>query len=252
MIDFDISATSRVGCIRSNNEDMILVRSEFIRSDTFSTSASTQGADRLLFALADGMGGHNAGEVASEDTLSNLNFFINDLPPNLEINQLTEYLFEWLSSINQIIESKGRENPMLENMGTTLVGILYYGGHIFWMNCGDSRFYRLRGSFLEQISIDHSLNNMTGATKHSNVITNCIGAGCKNSYIDFKEFTDDVEDGDVLILCSDGLNDMVPDTEIRKLLLSGANASELCQAAIDAGGYDNVSVCVLRVHKQED
>jgi protein phosphatase len=56
----------------------------------------------------------------------------------------------------------------------------------------------------------------------------------------------------VLILCSDGLNDMVPDTEIRKLLLSGANASELCQAAIDAGGYDNVSVCVLRVHKQED
>ena len=115
------------------------------------------------------------------------------------------------------------------------------------MNCGDSRLYRLRDGVLEQISNDHSLSNMRGEKKHSNIITNCIGAGIRQPYLDLFEFTDDFLPGDTYVLCSDGLNDMISDKHITELLLKGANANLLCEAAIDAGGYDNVSVCVFSV-----
>jgi protein phosphatase len=115
------------------------------------------------------------------------------------------------------------------------------------MNCGDSRLYRLRQGKMTQISTDHSLNTIQGEKRHSNVITNCIGAGCKNSYLDLYEFTDDFLSGDVYLLCSDGLSDMISDAEIESLLIEGASANRLCEAAIEAGGYDNVSACVFSV-----
>jgi protein phosphatase len=88
---------------------------------------------------------------------------------------------------------------------------------------------------------------MVGQKKHSNIITNCIGAGCKNSYIDLLEFTDDFRKGDVYLLCSDGLNDMVPHADIERLMNERCTANALCEAAIEAGGYDNVSVCMFHV-----
>ena len=118
------------------------------------------------------------------------------------------------------------------------------------MNCGDSRLYRLRDGQLEQITTDHSLINAEGEKKHSNVITNCIGAGCDDTFIDMIEFTDDFKIGDTYVLCSDGLNDMVPDVIIARMLQEGATANDLCEEAIAAGGFDNVSVCVLRVENQ--
>jgi len=132
-------------------------------------------------------------------------------------------------------------------MGTTLVGVLYYGSEYYWINCGDSRFYRLRDKQLAQLSTDHSLNTMMGNTRHSNVITNCIGGGCKNSFIDIIDFTNDFLPGDVYLLCSDGLNDMVCEADIERLLNEGATANDLCEAAISAGGFDNVSTCVFTV-----
>jgi protein phosphatase len=132
-------------------------------------------------------------------------------------------------------------------MGTTLVALLYYGNRYFWLNCGDSRLYRLRDANLEQLTTDHSLINENGEKKHSNIITNCIGAGCEDTFIDMIEFTDEFQVGDTYVLCSDGLNDMVPDEIIREMLLNGATANTLCEEAISAGGFDNVSVCVLRV-----
>ena len=81
------------------------------------------------------------------------------------------------------------------------------------------------------------------------MITNCIGAGCEDTFIDMIEFTADVLAGDTYVLCSDGLNDMVPDEIIRQMLVDGATANQLCEEAIDAGGFDNVSVCVLRVEE---
>ena len=242
-----LTAASRVGCVRSNNEDMVLAYDKFVRSEAYHTEFSTDNSDRFVIALADGMGGHNAGEVASADVLANLNFFINDLPKDLSVNEFTEMMMIWLSSINKTINSKGRVDSALRDMGTTLVAVVFYNHKYYWMNCGDSRLYRLRDGELTQLSTDHSLNMIKGEKRHSNVITNCIGAGCKNSYLDMYEFTDNFLQGDTYMICSDGLNDMISDEEIKSLMLDGASANRLCEAAIDAGGYDNVSVCVFSV-----
>ena len=247
MEKFSITAVSRVGCVRGNNEDMVLVWDQYIRNTSYRTEIFPGSIDRFVIALADGMGGHNAGEVASQETLSNLHFFVNDMPVGLSSGALNEMMVEWLDSINKVIESKGIADPSMSEMGTTLVGIIYYGHKFYWLNCGDSRLYRFRDGRLCQLSTDHSLNTVTGTKKHSNIITNCIGAGCRHSFIDMFEFTDDVLSGDIFVLCSDGLNDMIPDSQIAELLAGGSDANALCQAAIDAGGFDNVSVCVIKV-----
>lgn len=242
-----LTAASRVGRVRSNNEDMVLAYDKFIRSDAYQTEFMTENTDRFVVALADGMGGHNAGEVASEETLSNLKFFIEDLPRGLASGEFYEMVQEWMQSINQIINSRGMVDRSLLEMGTTLVCIFYYGGRFYWGNCGDSRLYRLRDGQLTQLSTDHSYNNGDDSKKHCNIITNCIGAGANDSYLDMFEFTDDVRSGDVYMLCSDGLNDMVPDSDIERLLSEDRTANQLCEAAIEKGGYDNVSTCILHI-----
>lgn len=247
MYKLRVTASSRTGCVRTNNEDMILVGNKFVRNSKTSTLVDTAEGDRCILALADGMGGHNSGEVASSDVLNNLQFFFNDMPAGLSAGQFTETIVEWLDSINHIIEAKGIDAPQYKGMGTTLVALAFYAGHYYWMNCGDSRLYRLHQGQLQQLTTDHSLSNLLGCEGHSNIITNCIGGGCQNSYIDIVEFTNDVMPGDVLMLCSDGLSDMVDDKEIERLLAEGFDADALCQAAEDAGGRDNVSVLVATI-----
>lgn len=242
-----LSAASRVGNVRSNNEDMILAYDKFVRSDVYSTEFMTENNDRFVIALADGMGGHNAGEVASSDVLANLHFFLRDLPAHLSSGEFCEMMEEWLQSVNHIIDSKGHVNPEMAEMGTTLVAVVFYNNKYYWMNCGDSRLYRYRNNELKQLTTDHSLINENSVKRHSNIITNCIGGGCKNSYMDMFEFTDDFLPGDQYILCSDGLNDMISDEAIARLAAQGASANRMCEAAIEAGGYDNVSVCVFKV-----
>lgn len=242
-----LTASSRVGCVRSNNEDMILAYDRFVRSDVYTTEFMTENIDRFVIAIADGMGGHKAGEVASADTLNNLLFFLNDLPCNLTDMEFRKMMISWLNSVNHMLNSKGHENPSMADMGTTLVGLVYYNGRYYWMNCGDSRLYRQRDGQLLQLTTDHSLNNVMGERRHSNIITNCIGAGCQHSYIDICELTGDILPGDTYLVCSDGLNDMLPDAQISNLLASCSHADELSQAAIAAGGFDNVSVCIIKV-----
>lgn len=242
-----ISAASRVGCVRHNNEDMILIDDKFIRNNSYWTMADTSASDRYLIALADGMGGHSSGEVASSEVLHNLQYYFSDLPASLDVENFNEAIFEWLESINNIIDSKGRVEPRFSGMGTTLVAVAYYNSDFYWMNCGDSRLYRLHGTALKQLSTDHSLSNLMGSDTHSNVITNCIGGGCKTSFIDMVLCTPEVTEGDVLLLCSDGLTDMLTDIELLSLLENGADASKLCKAAEMAGGYDNVSAVVIKI-----
>ena len=250
MMNLYVTAASRVGCVRKNNEDMILIGSSFIRNDSFNTKIELAPGKRTILAVADGMGGHNSGEVASSDALHNLHFFFNDIPTGLTAGEFNEMMVVWLESINLIVESKGRNDDRFKGMGTTLVGIAYYGGDFFSMNCGDSRLYRLRNGLLEQLTTDHSLNNMLGSTKHSSIITNCIGGGNKNSYMDIVKMTDDIQLSDIYLLCSDGLSDMLNDQQIEILLKSGGDADALCQAAVEAGGFDNVSACVIEVKSE--
>ena len=250
MITIDITAASNVGCVRHQNEDMILVGNHFIRNDVFSTRVDLTNQDRYIVAVADGMGGHNRGDIASSDVLHNLQFYYNDLPAGFGPGEFNEMVVEWLDGINNLVASKGRADEQYKGMGTTLVCFAFYEGEYYSMNCGDSRLYRLRNHQLVQLSTDHSLSNMTGPTssgKRSNVITNCIGGGCISSYIDMVQMTDDVIPGDIFMLCSDGLTDMLPDEVICVFLEQHADADTLCDAAIEAGGIDNVSCCVITV-----
>ena len=221
MITIQITSASKVGCVRSQNEDMILVGNHFVRNDGFETRVDLTNSDRYIVAVADGMGGHNRGDVASSDALHNLQFFFHDLPTGLNPNGINEMLIGWLDSINNVIASKGRSDEQYKGMGTTLVGIAFYEGEFYSMNCGDSRLYRFRNGEL-------------------------TGGGCSTSFMDIVKITGDVKIGDVYLLCSDGLTDMLPDHVITTLLTNGADANKLCDAAVAAGGLDNVSCCVLQ------
>mgnify|MGYP002525716011 FL=1 len=106
MITIQITSASKVGCVRSQNEDMILVGNHFVRNDGFATRVDLTNSDRYIVAVADGMGGHNRGDVASSDALHNLQFFFHDLPTGLNPNGINEMLIGWLDSINNVIASK--------------------------------------------------------------------------------------------------------------------------------------------------
>ena len=246
MITIHMTAASKVGCVRSQNEDMVLLGSHFVRNNAFSTRVDLTNSDRYIMAVADGMGGHNRGDVASSDALHNLEFYFHDLPTGLSPESIKDKFEDWLVSINNIIDSKGRSDEQYKGMGTTLVGLAFYEGQFNTLNCGDSRLYRFRDGDLTQLTSDHSLSNMLGSSQHSNVITNCIGGGATSSFIDIVNITDDIKEGDVYMLCSDGLTDMLPDSIIYTLLAEGSDANTLCDAAVAAGGLDNVSCCVLQ------
>jgi protein phosphatase len=241
-----MTAASKVGCVRSQNEDMVLLGSHFVRNDAFSTRVDLTNSDRYIMAVADGMGGHNRGDVASSDALHNLEFYFHDLPTGLSPESIKDKFEDWLVSINNIIDSKGRSDEQYKGMGTTLVGLAFYEGQFYTLNCGDSRLYRFRDGDLTQLTSDHSLSNMLGSSQHSNVITNCIGGGATSSFIDIENITDEMQEGDVYMLCSDGLTDMLSDSIIFTLLSEGSDANKLCDAAVAAGGLDNVSCCVLQ------
>lgn len=243
----NIHAASDVGRIRDNNEDMILVNRCFVRDNDWSGEVDLGKVGRFLAALADGMGGHDGGEVASNEVLLNLDYFFNDMPMGLSVADFNETIFDWLASINKIIDTKGRTDAHCHSMGTTLVAFVYYNDCFYWMNCGDSRIYRLHEGQLSQMSTDHSLNTLIGSEEHTSIITNCIGAGCETSYIDIMVCTSEVCAGDTFLLCSDGLSDMLSDEQIQQLLNNGADALALCNAANEEGGFDNVSACVIKI-----
>ena len=233
--------------MRSQNEDMVLVDNRFIREDTYKTQIVLGREDRMMIAVADGMGGHNRGDIASNDTLRNLHYFFYDIPSCLNVNDFNEAMAGWLESINNYIASKGRADEQYKGMGTTLVGIAYYNNDFYSLNCGDSRLYRFRNHQLVQLTTDHSLSNLVGDEKRTNVITNCIGGGSKSSFIDMVTMTNDIMSDDVYLLCTDGLTDMLSDKAISELLEGRADANTLCSAAIEAGGIDNVSCCVISI-----
>jgi len=244
--ELHITAISDVGRIRSNNEDMVMVGERQIRNGSWETTFHLTDDSHYLVALADGMGGHNAGEVASEVTLNSLRETFCMFPKGMSVSALNERVYAWVRHINHKLETMGHEDGRRHGMGTTLVGVLYYEGHVFWLNSGDSRLYLFRNGQLQQLTTDHSLSNLTGRMEQRNVIVNCIGGGCNTSYIEMNEFTHKLQPGDTLMLCSDGLSDLLSDVDMERLLVANASVSDLCSAALAAGGNDNVSVCLIK------
>jgi protein phosphatase len=248
----EVTAKTDVGRKRDHNEDSV-------------------GADNSigLILLADGMGGHNAGEVASGIAINVVYSKVKNELAEMVTGQVDEesgYSMESLKVkqavelANAAINQASRTNAQCAGMGTTVVAGLFYDNRMTIAHVGDSRGYRFRNKKLEQLTKDHSLIQElvdrgfyatveeAEAAGNKNLITRALGVE-PDVKVDVLE--DVVQPGDIYLFCSDGLYDMVPDDKISLTLKEfGANlaqaAENLIKLANENGGKDNVSVVLAR------
>jgi protein phosphatase len=208
-----------------------------------------------VFLVADGMGGHLAGEVASQlaaQTVSEV-FKTRGFPDKLEegIHARASELVHAVEAANAAVHEKSLSDGNLHGMGTTMVAARFSRSkrRAYVANVGDSRCYRLRGGELKQLTVDHTIGAATGAVGSlGDRLTRALGIA-PTVAVDLQ--IDAPLPGDLYLLCSDGLSKMLPDEEIGALLcrgkpLAGA-AQELIDAANARGGKDNVTVVLVRV-----
>jgi protein phosphatase len=240
------------GRVRDHNEDCIESRPE-----------------AGLYVLADGMGGYNAGEVASGMATSLITDGLNEAwNPRVverlgreEAKTLAERLIkEQIARANSAIFTTSQNNPECAGMGTTLVMCLFYDNFVAAAHIGDSRLYRLRGDVMEQVTRDHSLlqeqldsglitPEEAKLSQNKNLVTRALGI---DPTVDAEIHVHEAQPEDLYLLCSDGLSDMVEDEEIRLTLLTlksnpTLTVQQLVQAANDNGGRDNISAMLIRV-----
>lgn len=211
-----------------------------------------------LFVVADGMGGHQAGDFASRFTIDNLVRLIESAEGNNPITILNESIRQ----VNSLLLERGAEDEKLAGMGTTLVAACTMGSVLCVANVGDSRLYVIHDD-IRQITRDHSLveeliqrgeleRGSEAYYEHKNIITRAIGAR-NGVFADFFEVT--LEEGDTILMCSDGLSNMVPDETICEIV-SGredlkAVAEDLIEEANNNGGKDNIGVVLFRPSADE-
>lgn len=250
----DFAEISDVGRVRDHNEDAI-------------GSVGEIG----LMVLADGMGGYNAGEVASGIAVEIVTEMATDGADREERNDIDSHSGLMRQSIvlrdavyraNKIIYQTAQSQTNCEGMGTTIVACMFYDDKISIAHVGDSRAYRLRAGQLEQITMDHSLlqelvdrgfysTEEAQRSTNRNYVTRALGV---EPTVDVEVHEHAVLPDDVYLLCSDGLPDMVEDDDIH-LTISTFNASldvvgqQLIDLANDHGGRDNVSVMLAQVNE---
>src|SRR5437762_6440410 len=209
-----------------------------------------------LFIVADGMGGHAAGEVASEiavDTVSNV-YYQDDS------DDVAYSLLHAIKRANALIHQRAAENMLRSGMGTTCVAAVLRGNMAYIANVGDSRAYIVRDGKVKQVSQDHSwvaeqvragLLTEDQARTHAqrNVITRCLGT---QADVEIDVFPEPIEENDALVLCTDGLSGLVTDDEIRRIVnQSGPQESvyHLVERANENGGPDNITAIVISVQE---
>ena len=247
----EIVSQTDPGMVRSHNEDSV-----------------TYDADLGLVVLADGMGGYNAGEVASGIAVSVLSTEVRhglqDARPE-DLGGTGEelgvvLLRDNVKKANLSIFRAAQSQPQYAGMGTTIVTALFYDDRVAVVHVGDSRMYRLRGEEFESVTRDHSLlqeqidsgmisKEDARLSKNKNLVTRAVGI---DADVDPELHVHEVQVGDIYLLCSDGLNDMVEDEDIGTTLQMLQNnlplaATQLIQLANDNGGRDNVSVILVKV-----
>ena len=226
-------------------------------------------ANMGLLVLADGMGGYNAGEVASGIAVKTIVNLVREAieredlsapDPGTGLSRTAIILRDAITRANKIIFQTARTQPNCEGMGTTVVGALFHDNRVTIAHVGDSRLYRLRGAGFEQVTLDHSLlqelvdrgfysPEEAQRAANKNYVTRALGveAGVE---VEIQEHP--AQRGDVYVLCSDGLSDMVEDDDIHLTINTfGANldtvAKHLIQLGNDNGGKDNISVLLAQV-----
>ena len=248
----EVASATDPGMVRSHNEDSIATDAQI-----------------GLAVLADGMGGYNAGEVASGIAVAmmttEMKQALEQQDPHIRDSASGEPLAVALvkensAKANAAIFQTAKSQPQYAGMGTTLVVALFYDNQMTVGHIGDSRLYRLRQDQFEQITRDHSLlqeqidsgmisKEQARFSQNKNLVTRAVGI---DPEVETEVHTYDVMPGDIYLLCSDGLSDMVVDDDIQATLETlQANlplaAKQLVQLANDNGGRDNVSVILVRV-----
>ena len=244
------AAVSDKGLRRKENEDMALLCRKFIRENSLSIS-ECPAEYPFIVAVADGMGGHAGGKVASEATLRRLQEKMNRSPKGFweEESEVPPKLTDLVSSLHAEINEQSSANTELAEMGTTLSGILVSSrGKVFLFHVGDTRIYRFRQGELHLLTRDHSVQGQ-GHSFTANALVNAVGGGVERFYVDVEQIDDTLQEGDMLMLSTDGLHDKVEEEEIsKKLALQDsleAKSGNLLQMALEAGGYDNVTIVLL-------
>ena len=223
-----------------------------LNEDAVYTSEMPVGNLPNLFLVADGMGGHNAGDYASRYTVETM---ISDIEENQETDP-KEILKHAIGQANAFVYEQASERPAMSGMGTTVVAAVCLGAELLVANVGDSRLYLINET-IRQITVDHSLVeemvriggiDRSTARNHpdKNIITRAVGVK-EQVEIDF--FRIALMRDDTILLCSDGLSNMVEDENIR-LIVNGQRdvvekAQELVKAANENGGNDNISVILI-------
>ena len=237
------AAKTDVGMIRSGNEDNFAVDANVTRG---------------IFVVADGMGGHAAGEVASEMAVQ---IVIREVKPVKSVTDgsATKTLGEALKLANRAIHDRTITEVDKQGMGTTASVLVLADSRYLIGQVGDSRIYLLRDGALKQITKDHSyvqeqvdLGNLTPEQAryhpYSNVITRCVGA---SPDVEPDLYAGEARTGDVFLVASDGLTGMVDDRRLRDLLMSRAEPKRKVQSLIDEangrGGLDNITAIIVQV-----
>jgi len=248
-----ITAVCDVGCVRQNNEDMILVGKKLLRDDRLQGAVEPdEETPVFIVAVADGMGGANAGEVASQMVLEMFREGVYGLASSLDDEALKMAINSLCLEIHQKVLQDGMADAATRGMGSTLVGLLYYEGRLALINAGDSRLYRYRNGTLMQISRDHSLRNLSGnSDAPSNVIVNSFGGGTA-FYVDFEPAGKKTLVGDIFLLCSDGVSDMLSDEEIEEVLAKEGFEDALLETSKNKGGEDNITYVLVEVSGAEE
>lgn len=228
-------------------------RKRKLNQDAVYTSEQPVGNLPNLFLVADGMGGHNAGDFASRITVETITARIAESAKQ----EPARLLEDAIAAANAAVRKKALEDPALEGMGTTIVAACCSGALLYAANVGDSRLYLVRDKRIHQITRDHSwVEEMVRrggldreeAKNHpdKNIITRAVGA---EDTVDPDFYTVNLEEGDMILMCTDGLTNMLEDREILNILESSRDivemAEELVRAANEKGGRDNISVILI-------
>lgn len=224
-----------------------------INQDYIYTSETPVGNLPNIFLVADGMGGHKAGDYASRVTVETI---LKVLEDEKELKEPRELFKKAISGANEVVHTQACREEALEGMGTTVVAAVCLDNHLYVANVGDSRLYIINDE-ITQITRDHSLVEemvrmgsiaRDEARNHpdKNIITRAVGV-CNQVEADF--FQVEMLPGDLILMCSDGLTNMLEDEEIRMIVKKSRDLVEMVQSLIEAannnGGRDNISVVLI-------
>ncbi len=258
------AVTNSKGRIRGNNEDNFYLNGNFMQREKMDEGASIMNTCEdgyQLYAVCDGMGGADCGEEASYRAVKELAVRRKNMDLKLDPKDLPETLQEISDKINKEAVSRGQKS------GTTIVLLQMKAEKILLANVGDSRIYRMRNQKLVQLSRDHSrvqrmismgLLTPEQARKDParHVITQYLGMANDVKLSPFILPDQEMKSGDIYLLCSDGLTDMVEDAQIEAILKKNKNVveavRELLKTALENGGKDNVTIMVLRMNGRND